>query len=157
MTAREPEKVHLCYSCYHHVNSVKREGYKKCDITNLLLNYHGDPFYVHIDKIGCASHSAAIRPHPAPAPDDIDLEEIGNRDIDPVVFEAYAKACDRGAQEQFLIEQIRKAREDVLDDILELIEEYSYIDDCGDVVVRMRDIRREIEFCQQQDKGGQQG
>ena len=46
----------------------------------------------------------ATRSRPAPAADDNELEELGNQDIDPSVFKAYANACDRGAQEQFLRE-----------------------------------------------------
>lgn len=69
----------------------------------------------------------AERPRtPAPAQDDIDLEELGNQDIDPKVFEAYARACDKGAQEQFLMEQIRKAREEYARELYDTLKSKRY-------------------------------
>jgi hypothetical protein len=40
---------------------------------------------------------------PAPT-DDIDLEALGNEDVDPKVFAAWGDACEKGAQDQFLRE-----------------------------------------------------
>jgi hypothetical protein len=54
-----------------------------------------------VSELQCGKCPA--RPH-TPAPDDNELEDLGNQDIDPKVFAAWGDACERGAQEQFLRE-----------------------------------------------------
>lgn len=60
------------------------------------------------------------RPHTlAPAADDTELEDLGNQDIDPKVFAAWGDVMDKAAMEQYIEEQRKAAREDVLDELAE--------------------------------------
>jgi hypothetical protein len=48
---------------------------------------------------------------------DSELEELGNQDIDPAIFEAYANACNKGAEEQYLKEYAATIRNATLDEL----------------------------------------
>lgn len=55
----QPRNPHICFTCQSHVDSVRRIGYKKCGVTNLLLNQNGEEIYKHIDRIGCSFNPSA--------------------------------------------------------------------------------------------------
>lgn len=60
MTQQHPQR---CETCENYVDSVRRPGYKKCKISNFLMNNNAD-LVGHVSMVGCASHSSAS---PAPA------------------------------------------------------------------------------------------
>lgn len=90
------------------------------------------------------------RPHTSPpAPDDIDLEELGNEDIDPKAFEIYARTCDEGAKEQYFRELAEKQRQEMHDAQVakaareQVLLEYAAWDDTRYTTQRINEFREQ--------------
>ena len=52
-----PDTPPNCEDCPNNIESVVLKGYRKCKITDLLLDKHGA--IDHISKVGCLSHPSA--------------------------------------------------------------------------------------------------
>ena len=162
MTARKPHPLrcetceyHDCASMMKHPHHCDHPMYRDMDNPD-MLSFVTNEEYGRIKWMGCASHSAASRPHPAPAPEHRTYETCHKRFSCPDGEECwywsadYYWDCGKGAARLFEENQkaARKAREDVLDIMDDWLLHYE------NNSMYKWEVKEFVKSLRQQDKGG---